>query len=225
NKPQCRSYRDRNFSGPLVSQVVGDMRSMDSFLAPKSSDNLEEKSRAPVVQQKGRFKVTSEDVDLEAVIPSSSPQRIQSSQNLSQTLYVSPQFPVPSGNATSVSVSDVLPQLHSMLQQNFMQRDQINTVMNYMNQGEAPPAYLSSNLTSKPTSHIGAENFLVESSSDSEQEHLQQIAELQSRVTILFNELQREKLKNVQLERQLNAIFNREEEERIRREKVAHDIG
>ncbi|XP_059072749.1 serine/threonine-protein kinase BLUS1 isoform X1 [Cryptomeria japonica] len=225
NKYQNRSYRERNLSGPLVSYTAGDARSTDSSLGPKSSDSLEEKSRVPVVQQKGRFKVTSEDVDLEVVLPSSSPQRTQSSQNLSHTMYTSPQFPVASCNGTSIPVSSVLPQLQSILQQNTMQRDQIAAVMKYMSHVETSSAYRSSNLASKSTSQIGAEIFMVESSSDNEREHLQQISELQSRVTNLVNELQREKFKNAQLERQLNAIFNREEEDRIRREEVDRDIG
>lgn len=33
-----------------------------------NSDELDEKAKAPVVQQKGRFKVTSENVDFEKVI-------------------------------------------------------------------------------------------------------------------------------------------------------------
>nr|ADE75967.1 unknown [Picea sitchensis] len=106
-----------------------------------------------------------------------------------------------------------------------MQRDQIATVMKYMSQGEAPPAYCSSNLASKAASHGGAENYMFEASSNRERELLLQITELQNSVASLVDELEKSKLRNIQLERKLNAVFNKEEEERIRREDVARDIG
>lgn len=37
-------------------------------IAGSNAEGHDEKSKEPVVQQKGRFKVTSEDVDLEKVI-------------------------------------------------------------------------------------------------------------------------------------------------------------
>jgi hypothetical protein len=59
--------------------------------------------------------------------------------------------------------------------------------------------------------------------SDRERDLLHQVSELQARVTTLMDELQNAKLKSVGLERQLNAIYNREEEERIRMEVVAKE--
>jgi hypothetical protein len=41
----------------------------------------------------------------------------------------------------------------------------------------------------------------------------------------LVDELQTVKLRNVGLERQLNAIYNKEEEERIRKEEAAKEDG
>lgn len=38
------------------------------IIAVRSDEQVDEKAKAPVVQQKGRFKVTSENVDLEKVI-------------------------------------------------------------------------------------------------------------------------------------------------------------
>lgn len=226
DKPQSRPQRERNFSGPLITHVASDIRSTDGFPgSPKSSAyNLEEKSKGLVVQQKGRFKVTSEDVDLE-VIPSSSPQRTQGLQTLSQATSMHQLSLIPSGKTSSVAVSAILPQLQSILQQNTMQRDQIVTVMKYISQGEAPPAYSSSNLASNHSSHCGAENYMFDASSNRERELLLQITELQSSVTNLVDELEKSKLRNIQLERKLNAVFNKEEEERIRREDIAREIG
>jgi len=61
--------------------------------------------------------------------------------------------------------------------------------------------------------------------SDREFRILQQLAELERKVASLEDELQRAKLRNIQLERQLNAAFNREEEERIKREEAARERG
>jgi regulator of replication initiation timing len=60
---------------------------------------------------------------------------------------------------------------------------------------------------------------------DRERDLTQQVAELQARVAILMDELQTVKLKNVGLERKLNAIYNKEEEERIRKEEAAKEDG
>lgn len=214
DKPQSRPQRERNFSGPLITHVASDIHNTDSFPgSPKSSAyNLEEKLRGLVVQQKGRFKITSGDVDLEAVLPSSSPQRTQGLQTLSQTTSMDQPSPIPSDNTSSVPVSTILPQLQFILQQNTMQRDQIATVMKYMSQVEAPPAYYSSSLASKTTSHGGAENYMFEASSNRERELLLQITELQSSVTTLVDELEKSRLRNIQLEQKLNAVFNKEEE-------------
>lgn len=40
----------------------------DVIVDAANTDELDEKAKAPVVQQKGRFKVTSENVDLEKVV-------------------------------------------------------------------------------------------------------------------------------------------------------------
>jgi hypothetical protein len=45
------------------------------------------------------------------------------------------------------------------------------------------------------------------------------------RMATLVDELQTVKLRNVGLERQLNAIYNKEEEERIRKEEAAKEDG
>jgi regulator of replication initiation timing len=60
---------------------------------------------------------------------------------------------------------------------------------------------------------------------DRERDLLHQVSELQSRMATLVDELQTVKLRNVGLERQLNAIYNKEEEERIRKEEAAKEDG
>lgn len=128
-------------------------------------------------------------------------------------------------NAATVSTSSFLPQLQSILEQNIMQKDQIINLIKHANQGEIPPARRFTELDSKSTSSSTAENSMSEVLSDREFRILQQLAELERKVASLEDELQRAKLRNIQLERQLNAAFNREEEERIKREEAARERG
>lgn len=200
-----RRPQHRNYSGPLVHGS----KDIDSYSEP--SKLLEDKLKVAFVQQKGRFKVTSEDVDL--------------NETLSQaTSMTRPSF-APWNNAATVSASAILPDLQSILEQNIMQRDQIIFLMKHVSQGEIPPARRLTELNSKSTSSSAAENFVSEVPSDRELWILQQTAEMERRVESLVDELQRVKMTNIQLERQLNAAFNREEEERIKIEEAAREQG
>lgn len=200
-----RRPQHRNYSGPLLHGS----KDIDSYSEP--SKLLEDKLKVAFVQQKGRFKVTSEDVDL--------------NETLSQaTSMTRPSF-APWNNAATVSASAILPDLQSILEQNIMQRDQIIFLMKHVSQGEIPPARRLTELNSKSTSSSAAENFVSEVPSDRELWILQQTAEMERRVESLVDELQRVKMTNIQLERQLNAAFNREEEERIKIEEAAREQG
>lgn len=200
-----RRPQHRNLSGPLIQGS----KDIDSYSEP--SKLLEEKLKVAFVQQKGRFKVTSEDVDL--------------NETLSQATSVARPSSALWNNAATVSTSSFLPQLQSILEQNIMQRDQIINLIKHANLGEIPPARRFTELDSKSTSSSTAENFTSEVLSDREFRILQQLAELERKVASLEDELQRAKLRNIQLERQLNAAFNREEEERIKREEAAREQG
>jgi len=48
--------------------VISALFSISQIIVAANSDEFDEKAKAPVVQQRGRFKVTSENVDLEKVI-------------------------------------------------------------------------------------------------------------------------------------------------------------
>jgi len=84
-----------------------------------------------------------------------------------------------------------------------------------------------SSLGAQPRSPTGARARAHQGdfSTDRERELLHQVSELQARMANLVDELQSAKLKNVTLERQLNAIYNKVEEERIRKEEAAKDEG
>ncbi|MQL86410.1 hypothetical protein Taro_018939 [Colocasia esculenta] len=149
-----------NFSGPLM---LPNRASANSFSAPMRSsggfrDPLEDKSKANVVQIKGRFSVTSENVDLVKDIPTCIPRRSSQGSPLKK----------------SASVGDWF--------------------------------------DSKPMVEMAA--------SERERFLLIKIAELQARMINLTDELTAARMKQLQLQQQLNAAYGREEEDsRSRREK------
>jgi len=51
----------------LSSEEISITRIFKELFAGASSEELDEKAKPPVVQQRGRFKVTSENVDIEKV--------------------------------------------------------------------------------------------------------------------------------------------------------------
>ncbi|XP_035548263.1 serine/threonine-protein kinase OSR1 isoform X2 [Juglans regia] len=84
DKLQYQSQNTASFNAATVTQAADDVLSEVSSKASRSSansDELDEKAKAPVVQQKGRFKVTSENVDLEKVVPSPPLQKSHSLQD------------------------------------------------------------------------------------------------------------------------------------------------
>ncbi|KAJ7569223.1 hypothetical protein O6H91_01G067600 [Diphasiastrum complanatum] len=187
-----------------------------------SRDGSEEKLKGGVFQKKGRFHVTSEDVELmEDGPPISTTRRSGSAQAIAQISSSQPIFMA--NGATTVSVAAIMPHLQGLLQVATIQQDTIMNLINNVNPGEASIAQRLNHLGSRCSSRssIGISDFLADIQSDRERELMQQVAELQCRNTALSDELQSLKLRNVQLERQLNAIYNKEEEERIRREEAA----
>ncbi|KAE7999768.1 hypothetical protein FH972_004169 [Carpinus fangiana] len=80
---QNQSQNTANCNAATVILAADDILSEVSSRASKSSansDELDEKAKAPVVQQKGRFKVTSENVDFEKVVPTAVLQKSHSMQ-------------------------------------------------------------------------------------------------------------------------------------------------
>ncbi|KAJ6326146.1 hypothetical protein OIU78_013275 [Salix suchowensis] len=102
-----------------------------------SSDELDEKAKPPVVQQRGRFKVTSENVDIEkALAPQLILQKSYSMQVLTQhpgTSLASIAEPIPS----TLSGHSPFSILHSALQTNITQRDDILYLMKQISGGDA----------------------------------------------------------------------------------------
>ncbi|XP_037492807.1 STE20-like serine/threonine-protein kinase isoform X2 [Jatropha curcas] len=213
NPPRCSSLpshvveHKKFLSSPLIPEnafspkkVAGDENR--DFLQPKyqsernysgpllyrqkrDTNNLssvEDLSEGAVVQRKGRFKVTSADL----------------SPKGPTNCYFSP---VCGGGPTvsNVTAASVLPSLQCILQQNALQREEILKLIKFVEQ--------SSGKQMQTESAEAMANDLLQISPSAREKELQaQLINLQQSIGSLVEELQRQKMKNAQLEKQLNAL-------------------
>ncbi|ESW07840.1 hypothetical protein PHAVU_010G163200 [Phaseolus vulgaris] len=164
-----------------------------------NSDDTDEKSKVPVVQQRGRFKVTSENVDPEKVAPSPVLQKSHSMQVFSQhnVPSVQPTLPLlPASEATSSNLSGqaVFPMLHSVLQTNILQQESILCLMKLITAGDS-----TADGSCTLAQIAGAEKSLLEAAQDREKELLHEITDLQWRLICAQEELQKLKTENAQV--------------------------
>ncbi|XP_047341343.1 serine/threonine-protein kinase BLUS1-like [Impatiens glandulifera] len=233
-KNQNDIRRTPSLSGPLM---LPNRASSNSLSAPiKSSggfrDSLEDKSKTNLVQIKGRFSVTSENVDLVKDIPLSAvPRRSQGSPlrksaSVGERIFDAKQMPIGQSSAkevfnTNISASLLMPQLQNLFQQTSFQQDLIVNILNNL-QGAAGEVEASPNgKLLPPLPRISDSNGNVttiaqgvaESSSsvasEREQMLLAKISDLQTRMIELTAELTAEKQKYMQLQ---------EETDKVRRE-------
>ncbi|XP_034895878.1 uncharacterized protein [Populus alba] len=211
-----------SFSGPLI---LPNRASANSFSAPiKSSggfrDSLDEKPKTNLVQIKGRFSVTSENLDLVKDIPLSTvPRRssqspLKKSASVGEWMFEPKQMPVNNQPPKEVNNNSVpallLPHLQNLFQQTSIQQDIILNLLNSLQPAEAVEAAQNGKLPPLPR---GSENngSVESASSERERSLLIKITELQNRMMNLTNELNSEKLKYEQLQQQLKAITGGEE--------------
>ncbi|KAL9386865.1 hypothetical protein Peur_019989 [Populus x canadensis] len=211
-----------SFSGPLI---LPNRASANSFSAPiKSSggfrDSLDEKPKTNLVQIKGRFSVTSENLDLVKDIPLSTvPRRssqspLKKSASVGEWMFEPKQMPVNNQPPKEVNNNSVpallLPNLQNLFQQTSIQQDIIMNLLNSLQPAEAVEAAQNGKLPPLPR---GSENNGIVESASSERERslLIKITELQNRMMNLTNELNSEKLKYEQLQQQLKTITGGEE--------------
>ncbi|KAH9718969.1 protein kinase superfamily protein [Citrus sinensis] len=214
--------RAPSFSGPLM---LPNRASANSLSAPiKSSagyrDSMDDKSKANLVQIKGRFSVTSENLDLVKDIPLSTvPRRSQGSPlrksaSVGDWIFESKQVPTsPSSkdlNSCSVAASVLMPHLQNLFQQTSFQQDLIMNLLNSLQPAEVLDASQNGKLPPLPRSTENNGN-VEPALSERERLLLIKISELQARMLNLTDELTAEKLKHVQLQQQLNSILDQEE--------------
>ncbi|XP_058222708.1 serine/threonine-protein kinase BLUS1-like isoform X2 [Rhododendron vialii] len=216
-RPRREVRRAPSFSGPLV---LPNRASANSLSAPiKSSggfrDSLDDKSKANLVQIKGRFSVTSENVDLVKDIPLCTvPRRSAPDSPLKKSASVcgdwivdSKQMPIVqqpkeicNGN---VPASFVMLHLQNLFQQTSIQQDLIMNLLNSLQPTDVAEGSQNEKFPSLPRS--SENNGIAESTaSDRERSLLMKISELQARMINLTEELNAEKSKYTQLQQRLN---------------------
>ncbi|KAK7293974.1 hypothetical protein RJT34_16857 [Clitoria ternatea] len=199
--PPIRSENDKvqNTSVPQTGEDV--LTELPSRVSKSSanSDDPDDKSKIPVVQQRGRFKVTSENVDPEKVSPSPVLQKSHSMQVFSQHNAAplhSPLPLIPASDTTSSNISgcSLFPVLHSVLQSNIHQRE---TILNLMKQITAGDSIADGTCT--PALIAATEKSLLEAAHERERELLHEITELRWRLINTQDELQKLKTENAQV--------------------------
>ncbi|KAI3812833.1 hypothetical protein L1987_17545 [Smallanthus sonchifolius] len=212
-----------SFSGPLNLPNRASGNSLSAPIKPTGGyrESLDEKSKANLVQIKGRFSVTSEDLDLVkdiplCTVPRRSPQdsSLRKSASVGDWVFDSNKMPIPRDNNSSSSVhsnlpaSLLMPHLQNLFQQTSLQQDLILNLLNSLQTAEVAEA--SQNGKLPPLPRTSENNGSVEVS-DRERLLLTKVSELQSRLTILTEELTAEKLKYLQLQERVDAITSRED--------------
>ncbi|EYU33484.1 hypothetical protein MIMGU_mgv1a0199021mg, partial [Erythranthe guttata] len=168
-------------------------------------DSMEDKSKTNLVQIKGRFSVTSENVDLVKDIPLSAVSRrnsqgspLRKSASVGSWIFDSKQAP-PSQSPKEIGNGNVLPSvlmphLQNLFQQTSIQQDLIMNLLGSLQTLEVENAPQNGKLPPLPR---GSENNGSVESIVSERERmlLMKISELQARMNSLTDELTAEKKK------------------------------
>ncbi|XP_075523471.1 uncharacterized protein LOC142556100 isoform X3 [Primulina tabacum] len=158
-----------------------------------SVDDLDEKAKCAMVQQKGRFKVTSENVDVEKVVPSPTLQKSYSMQVINQ--HPASPLPFPSDATPSSPLGHaIFPMLHSVLQTNISQRD---CILNLLKQIVVADSTDGGSMPMNTT--VTDKSLPSEAAHDREKELLREISDLQWRLICAQEELQKYKAENAQV--------------------------
>ncbi|KAL6568948.1 hypothetical protein OROHE_003689 [Orobanche hederae] len=201
-----------SYSGPLN---LPNRASANSLSAPiKSSggfkDSLEDKSRTNLVQIKGRFSVTSENVDLvKRLYHYAEGSPLRKSASVGNWIYDSKQMPYsssPKEISNSVVLASVLmPHLQNLFQQTSIQQDLIMNLLSSLQTVDVENVPQNGKLPPLPcgSENNGSGEMFV---SERERMLLWKISELQARMNGLTDELTAEKLKYMQLQQRLNAV-------------------
>lgn len=175
SKQQNRQPSTGNCSGDLSHVIVTEMPAETipkaSKLSAPSPDDPDDKLKPPVVQQRGRFKVTSEKVDIEKPHLSIGLTKSHSMQVFSQS-----PSPMPSPSDVPSNVGSLFQQMLCILQTSMLQREYALSVMKQLSTGEQSGNRLADGLS------ISASAIsLLEAAHEREKELVQEITDLQWR--------------------------------------------
>ncbi|KAH9667601.1 protein kinase domain-containing protein [Citrus sinensis] len=180
----------------IPSKEISAFLSNLSVTVAANSDELDEKAKPPVIQQKGRFKVTSENV-VPPTLQKSHSMQVRSSEVLSQSPAIS--SPVPSDTVLSnLSGNSLFPMLCNVLQTNILQRESILNLMKQVSVGDCTANRLVDG-GGTPANTVTTEKSLLEAAHDREKDLLHEITDLQWRLMCAQDELQKYKTENPQV--------------------------
>lgn len=207
-KPSLQSDKQnqsQNISGVNGVAVKEDSISeLPSKASTKSSamnsDDLDEKAKPPVVQQRGRFKVTSENVQLEKLMdPHPLVSAAAPSDAVSSSTPVAASSSTPVATPSASSSNQLFPLLQSVLQTNILQRDHILNLMKQVSAGDSIANRPFEGASMPANVSTVTEKSLLEVAHDREKELLHEISELQWRLICAQEELQKYKTDNAQV--------------------------
>ncbi|KAK8992587.1 hypothetical protein V6N11_048662 [Hibiscus sabdariffa] len=192
---------------PRTPSISGSTSIPDTNVLPVKGERFgvtcdDEKAKPPFVQQKGRFKVTSENVGLEKVAASPLLQKSRSMQvGTSEVLTTNPTVSPAATTDLASSIpaaNNLFPLLQSVLQTNILQREYILNVMKQVCAGD-PIANRAFEGVGVPANVPVTEKSLLELAHDREKELLHEVTELQWRLICAQEELLKYKTENGQV--------------------------
>jgi len=229
DKQRSDMRKTASLSGPLSLPTRASANSLSAPIRSSGVDSPVDKSKRNVVEIKGRFSVTSENVDLAKVqdVPVSSLSRkspegllLRKSASTSDCLVNAKPMCNPAQLKelcnSSVSSSILIPHLNNLGQQTMFQQDVIMNILSSLQQNEKADG--SEPGISSQVRNMESDKVAETANSEKERSLLVKISELQSRMITLTDELIATKLKHAQLQQELNALYCREEIEDVRDE-------
>lgn len=185
-------YHSRNLSRGGHTNLHSSEAQPDISKGPKASvngDEIDEKAKNPVVQQRGRFKVTSESVEMEKMVSAPLLQKSHSMQMIAQLPALSSQWPSEASPSNPYSHA-LFSHLQNVLLTNTLQRDSILSAMKQIAVGDFPDA------GSMPVNIAMAEKSMLEAAHEREKDLIREITELQWRLVRSQEEIQKYKPEN-----------------------------
>ncbi|KAL0904271.1 hypothetical protein M5K25_026357 [Dendrobium thyrsiflorum] len=221
-KSRRDSRKAPNLSGPLMLPNRASANSLSAPIRYSSGygESLEDKSRSNVVQIKGRFSVTSENVELVKDVPlgtiprrSSQGSLLTKSGSVGDCLVNSKQVALnllEKDNINSALPASILmPHLQNLFQQTSFQQDLLTNLLNSLQQNGIVDAFQAGMPLKQQNSE--EDNLVDTTVTERERLLLAKISELQTRMVSLTDELTAARMKHIQLQQQLSAVYSQED--------------
>ncbi|XP_057791488.1 uncharacterized protein LOC131008575 isoform X2 [Salvia miltiorrhiza] len=186
---QCQNLSRGGHSHLQPSEAQPDTISKGSKTSV-NGDEIDERGKNPIIQQKGRFKVTSESVETDKMAAAPLLQKSHSMQVIAQVPAVSSPWPSEASSSNNAYSHALFAHLQNVLLTNTLQRDNILSAMKQIAVGDFPDA------GSMPMNIQLAEKSMLEAAHEREKDLIREITELQWRLVRCQEEMQKYKTEN-----------------------------